>query len=339
MSRRNRRALLKGAAFALAAGLVMIGASAGAQEITFKLGTVDNPTSHSGVGAEAFAAEVAKLSNNQMKVQVFHAGQLGNIGEQIRNVLAGSQDMHLLYPEFLTNLLDETRIIAAPYVFRSHEHQQAFFRSNLFKPAEEKLRQLGAVILDQEWTWWQMDPRGIIAVRPIESPANLSGLKLRIWESKIAIDTWRGFGANTIVVPRPEMYLAFRQGIIEGGPETIGLSVDQRNAELAKYWTRTDEYYQIINIMMNDRRWRGLTENQRNILRRAATNAGAAFRAESARGFTEKRQRAEKEFGVTVLEPDLAPWREKAQAIVAALESDGTIPRGLAAKVKALPAK
>ena len=82
---------------------------------------------------------------------------------------------------------------------------------------------------------------------------NLKGLKLRIWESRTAIATWQGFGANTIVVPRPEMYLAFQQGIIEGGPETIGIAVDQKNVELAKHWTRTDEYFQIINVMVNGR--------------------------------------------------------------------------------------
>jgi TRAP-type transport system periplasmic protein len=199
------------------------------------------------------------------------------------------------------------------------------------------MRNLGGVVIDEEWTWWQMDPRGVITVRPIRTPQDLQGLRLRIWESRTAIETWRGLGANTIVVPRPEMYLAFRQGIIEGGPETIGIAVDVRNAELAKYWTRTDEYYQIVNVMVNVRRWQGLTDAQRQILRQAAREGGEAYRRESERGYTEKRQRAEREFGVTILEPDLAPWRERAAAILQTLESDGTIPRGLAARVQQIP--
>ena len=58
------------------------------------------------------------------------------------------------------------------------------------------------------------------------------------------------------------MYLAFKQGIIEGGPETIGIAVDQKNVEVAKHWTRTDEYFQIINVMVNARKWQSLTEAQ-----------------------------------------------------------------------------
>ena len=105
------------------------------------------------------------------------------------------------------------------------------------------------------------------------------------------------------------MYLAFKQGIIEGGPETIGIAVDQKNVEVAKHWTRTDEYFQILNMLVNARKWQSLTDAQRDILRQAAKEAGELFRKESERGFTEKRQRAEKEFGVTVYEPDLTPWR------------------------------
>lgn len=323
----------------LLAGALLLGlaATADAQQVSFRLGHVDAPTTHSGVGAEAFAAAVARLSNGQMTVQVFHAGQLGPIPEQQRNVLAGTQDMHLLYPEFLTTLIDETRIISAPYVFQSHAHQANFLKGEVFKPGLDKLRGLGAIVLDEDWTWWQMDPRGLITTRPIRTPQDLTGLKLRIWESKVAIETWKGLGANTIVVPRPEMYLAFKQGIIEGGPETIGIAVDVKNAEIGKFWTRTDEYYQVVNIMMNQRRWQGLTDAQRGILRQAAKAGGAAYKAESQKGFSEKRARAEKEFGVQILEPDLTPWRAKAQTILQSLEADGTIPKGLAAKVAAIP--
>jgi TRAP-type C4-dicarboxylate transport system substrate-binding protein len=318
-------------------GALVIGTgSAYAQQIVMKLGTVDAQASHSGVGAEAFAAEVAKLSNGQMKVEVFHAGKLGGIPDQVKNVLQGAQDLHLLYPEFLANLIDETKVISAPYLFRDLDHAQAYLKSGLFKPGVDKLRSLGGVILDTGWNWKQKDPRGLIAVRPVRTPKDLEGMKLRIWESKTAIETWRGLGANTIVVPRPEMYLAFKQGIIEGGPETIGIAYDQKNAEVARFWTRTDEYYQIINVMMNERKYMSLKPEQRKIMHQAAANAALVFQAESERGYTEKKEKAVKDFGVTILEPDLGPWRKQSEGVLVKLEKEGVIPKGLAAKVKAL---
>ena len=317
--------------------LFLIGtAGAYAQQIVMKLGTVDAQTSHSGVGAEAFAAEVAKLSNGQMRVEVFHGGKLGGIPDQVKNVLQGAQELHLLYPEFLTTFIDETKIISAPYVFRDLAHAQAYLKSDLFKPGLDKLRSLGAIILDPDWNWQQKDPRGLISVRPVRTPKDLEGMKLRIWESKTAIETWRGLGANTIVVPRPEMYLAFKQGIIEGGPETIGIAYDQKNAEVAKYWTRTDEYFQIVNVMMNEKKYLSLTPQQRQVMHQAARNAALVYQAESERGFTDKKAKAVKDFGVTIIEPDLGSWRLKGAQVVVKLESEGVIPKGLAAKAKAL---
>ena len=74
----------------IGAALTVLSAAASSQ-IVLKLGTVDAAASHSGVGSEAFAAEVAKLSNGQIKVEVFHAGKLGSIPEQIKNVLQGAR--------------------------------------------------------------------------------------------------------------------------------------------------------------------------------------------------------------------------------------------------------
>jgi TRAP-type C4-dicarboxylate transport system substrate-binding protein len=321
------------AAVAVAMGLASL---ASAQTITFRLGHVDNQTTHSGVGADAFAKEVERLSNGQMKVEVFHAGKLGSIPEEIKNVLTGTQDMHLVYPEFLVNLMDEAKILSAPYVFRDLEHLQAYMKSDLFKPAIAKLKDQGGVFLDPDWTWFQKDPRGLIAVKPILTPADMNGLKLRIWESKTAIETWKGLGANPSIIARPEMYLAFKQGIIEGGPETIGIAVDQKNVEVAKYWTRTDEYYQDVNIMMNAAKYSALTDAQKKILADAAKVGGKAYAAESERGFTEKRERARSEYGVTIIEPNPAPWRDKGKAVLAKLEVDGVIPKGLAEKAMAI---
>ena len=59
-------------------------------------------------------------------------------------------------------------------------------------------------------------------------------MKVRLWEDKTAIETWRGLGGNPIVIPRPQVYLALKQGLIEAGPETIGIAYDQKDDEVGK---------------------------------------------------------------------------------------------------------
>lgn len=322
-------------AFALAASIAG-GAAQAADPITFKLGHVDNQASHSGVGADAFAAEVERLSDGAMKVEVFHAGQLGTIPDEIANVFSGAQDMHLIYPEFLGTFVEQSKVVSLPYVFHDLEHLQTFYKSELWQPAIDTLDENGAVILDPDWTWKIYDPRGFISTKPVFTPAELEGSKMRIWEAKAAIETWQGFGANTVVVPRPEMYLAFQQGIIDSGPETLGVAYDQKNVEMGKYWVRTEEYYQIINIMMNKDKYESLTTEQQDILHQAATNAGEIFRQQTMANFNEKKRLAGDQYGVSVIEPALGPWRERGQETLSRLEADNFIPAGFVGQIQAL---
>ena len=307
-----------------------------AAPIVFSLGHVDNPTGHNGTGCEAFAKEVERLSGGSMQVNVFHAGKLGPIPTEITNTMNGAQDMHLILSEFLTTFIEESKVLPLPYLFETLEDLQKFHKSNLWKPAIDRLESLGAVFLDREWTWMVMDPRGLISVRPISTPKDMEGLKLRLWESKTAIETWRGFGANTIVISRPEFYLAFKQGVVEGGPETIGTAVDQKSVEVGKFWTRTDEYNQINNIMMNKKKYDSLTAEQKGILQKAMENAGKVFVEATRRNYLEKKKRASEEFGVKILEPPLWPWRERSAATVAKLVKEGYVQDDFIKKIRAL---
>jgi TRAP-type C4-dicarboxylate transport system substrate-binding protein len=321
---------------AIAVAGSLVAGFARADVLTLKLGHVDRQESHSGVGVDAFVAEVAKRSNGTMKIEAFHAGKLGNIPTEIANTFSGAQDMHLIYPEFLASFAPEAKVISLPYVFNSLSHLQKFYRSDLWAPAVKAIEDNGAVLLDKDWTWTIHDPRGFNATRPIFTPADLKGLKMRIWEAKAAIETWKGFGSNPVVVPRPEMYLAFKQEIIEGGPETAGVWVDQKNAEHAKYWIRTEEYYQAINMMVNARVFNSLTVEQQGILRESMAAAGAAFREYSMKNFELKKRIAREEYGAHVIEPALGPWREAGMATIAKLEAEGFIPTGFVAKIREL---
>jgi TRAP-type C4-dicarboxylate transport system substrate-binding protein len=330
----NRRKLLASGT-ALAAAMV-ISSRARAEVIKFKLGHVDPPNSHSGVGVEAFAKEVATRSNGAMQVDLFHAGALGAIPDEMKNVFTGTQDMHLLYPEFASEIVDEAKLISAPYLFRDQKHLQTYYKSAVFKPAIDKFLALGAMLLDTDWTWWIRDPRGLLSTKPVITPADLTGMKIRLWEDKTAIETWRGLGGNVIVVPRPQVYLALKQGLVEATPETVGVAYDSKDDEVGKYWTRTDEYFQIINIMMNDRRWKSLTAPQQQVLRDSMQAAGVTFVAETVLGFTDKKERARSEQQVTVIEPAPKPWREKGAQVLANLKQSGVVPKQLADKAAAL---
>ena len=87
---------------ALAASIILaLTGGVSAQQVTFRLGHVDAQASHSGVGADAFAAAVARLSNGEMKVNVFHAGQLGSWTVVELHEPAKVWHDYLVYPVFV----------------------------------------------------------------------------------------------------------------------------------------------------------------------------------------------------------------------------------------------
>ena len=331
-----RKSWNKGIVAGALIGTVALAGAAMAETIEFRYGHVDVEHGPAGVASEAFAAAVGKLSNGTMKVKIFHGGALGAGQAEIANTFSGAQDMFMMPPTYMGRYADEAKVIDLPYVFNSVEHLQKFYKSALWKPAIDKTEAQGALFLDEDWTWHQKDPRGFIATRPVFTPAELNGLKMRVWSSPTVIKTWEGFGAVPVIVPRPEMYMAFKQKIIEGGPETVGVAYAQKNMEMAKYWVRTEEFYQIPNVMMNTKRFKSLTAEQQDILRKASKVGGKSYQDVTMANFEGKKMLGRVDLSVNIIEPALGPWRKAAAATIAKMEADGFIPKGLVAKIKAL---
>jgi TRAP-type C4-dicarboxylate transport system substrate-binding protein len=322
-----------GIASVFALGLAM---PAAAQDVTFRLGHFDAPTSPAGVYAEAFAKNVAEMSGGSMEVQVFHSAQLGSIPDETAATLDGAQDMVAMSPEFLTSYLPEAKAVALPYMFPTVQDLQAFYLSDRWKENLKTLEGLGAVALDDTWAAMQLEPRGIISRKPVITPDDLTGVTLRIWESNVAIATWEGLGASPTVIPRGETYLAFTQGLADAGPETIGVAYEQKSVEALKYWTRTDEYHQILNVFVNTAKYNGLTPEQQDILKKAATASAPAFQDVTQDGYNKKRDLAREDFDVTIIEPDPRPWRERGPAVVDKLVASGEVTQDIVDYVRSL---
>ena len=105
--------------------------------------------------------------------------------------------------------------------------------------------------------------------------------------------------------------------------------VDQKNAEHAKYWMRTEEYYQIIDIMVNTKVWEGLSGEEQGILQQAMDNAGAAFRKYSQDNFELKTRIAREQYGGNIIEPTLGPVARGGQGDHRPARSRRLHPRGV----------
>jgi TRAP-type C4-dicarboxylate transport system substrate-binding protein len=167
-------------------------------------------------------------------------------------------------------------------------------------------------------------------------PADLRGVKLRMFQARVPVLTWQTLGANTVIIPWAETYTALATGTVEAVTARVEAHYQTRQTEVAKYMTVTEEYYQAYMPVMSRATQRRLSPAQQEAIREAAREAGAEFMRLSAEATGEYRDRVRSEHGVTVILPPLKPWQDAIRPIHARFEQEGIVPAGLITQIREL---
>ena len=319
--------------------LVVIAATLGLNPVgaqtVLKAGHISPKDSVEGIAIERFADLVKQKTNGAVTVQVFPSEQLGKAVAQIDSTVIGNQDMYFGgSPEF-ERFSDGLKLLGLNWVIPS----QAAFRKVTEDPIWKEILldpmdKAGLAVLASNW---ERGPyRVMVSVKPINSIADMKGLKFRI----APIDTWRrawgAVGTQNVVLAWTDVYLAMKQGTVDAVTSPISLVAPMKFTEVAKHIVRTDEFWQIMVPTINKQRLSRLTAEQQRALREAAHEAGVWFVAEQERQGAQDIEKMKKDNGATFKTIDLKPGVEMMQPIVRQMESEGFIPKGLYDKVLAV---
>ncbi len=107
--------------------------------------------------------------------------------------------------------------------------------------------------------WIRPWDRGLLTNRPIFTPDDLTGFKIRMYESEIPIKSWQALGANIQVVPWPDVYTALATGVVDGLTGTVVDNYEMKHFENAPYWTDVHEYFQVYMPFMSKITYDSLT--------------------------------------------------------------------------------
>jgi tripartite ATP-independent transporter DctP family solute receptor len=213
-------------------------APAANEKIVIKLGDVladDHPHTQA---YRFFAKRVAELTNNKVEVQVFPNSQLGNQRDMVEGMQMGSIQMGKSMMTVLAGFLPEVQVFDLPYIFRDRDHFYKVMDGPVGQSfMQERFPKVGLVGI-------AMFDAGVRSVynskRPIASPADMKGLKLRVPESPIYIDMMTAFGAIGTPMPVGEMYSALQSGVIDGAENAPIFYDKQKHYEVAKYFSNTN---------------------------------------------------------------------------------------------------
>jgi TRAP-type C4-dicarboxylate transport system substrate-binding protein len=303
--------------------------------MTLKAGSVLPPNSDQGMALEFFAKRTKELTNSQIVIQTFHSGELGPPPTQFKNTIAGAQDLVVDTLDYFKAYDDRFGVINTPFVFRSREHFNKYLNSDQFAKIASKVEGRGLVFVGN-YNWMRQQDRGVLCRKPIFTPEDLQGVKMRMFQAEMPINAWSAMGANIQVYSWSDVYTALATGAVDSLTTVVSASYLNKHIELIKYFTNVREYYQIVLPVISARTLKKLNDKQKKAMTQAANEAGIEYMRLSKLKNDEHIQRAQEDLGLYIITPPLKPWHKKGEKVHATLEEKGFLPKGIVAEAKAI---
>jgi len=244
----------------LAVVLAVVVSSAAAQTYTMKIGIGHPPGQSFVVASEKFKGMVEKRSNGRLKVDIFHSSQLGGEREMQEMVALGTLEMSVsgivVVYEPLFALLE------APFLYRDREHIKKVMASPVVAELSQTLLNKGIRMVG----FYENGFRNITnSKRPINSPADVKGLKIRTPENLAQLETFKALGAVATPMAYSELYNALAQGVVDGQENPLQNIWTGKMYEVQKHLAMTGHIYNSAYILAGNKFWTGLPADLRKI--------------------------------------------------------------------------
>jgi len=258
--------------------------------------------------AMLFMAEKLKeKSAGKVKLEVYPGEQLGSEREMIEQLQLGSLDMAKVSTSPLESFIPLMSIFSVPYLFRDSEHLWKV----LDGPVGKKLLQAGEEKGLKGLCYYDAGSRSFYTKdKPILTPADLQGMKIRVQESKTSMQMIKELGASPTPIAWGELFTSLQQGVIDGAENNPPSFYRSRHFEVCKFYS-LDEHTMVPDIvLMSMATWKKLSPDVQKMVQEAA-NESAQYQKQLWKEETEYALTKVQEQGVKLYNPDKTTFREK----------------------------
>lgn len=258
--------------------------------------------------ALAFAAHVEKETGGEIKIEVFPLGQLGNERSMLEQVQFGTLDMMDCTTAVMSNLIPQVGLLDLFFLFPSKDVAYKVLADEEFKTVMDALMpNMGLVPIG----YAENEMRDFnVRDKSITSPDQMKGVRVRVMDSPVFLESFRALGANPVGIPFPELYTALQQGAVDMQENPIPTSVMMKFTEVAKHLTRSSHSLTCLYKIVSRPVWESLTPDQQRIFMEAARIAEDINRTENTNMRNELEALAVEKFGCTIA--DLTPEERQA---------------------------
>lgn len=317
----TRRTVLSFAAVALLAAPFT---QSFAQEIKPRLirfGYGLNEQSNQGRAVKFFAEQVAKNSGGKMKIRAVGAAALGPDTQMQQALIGGAQEMMVGSTATLVGITKEMALWDTPFLFNTAKEADTVLDGPIGQKVMDKLQEKGLVGL----AYWENGFRNLTnSKRPVTKLEDLDGIKLRVMQNEVYLDSFKLMGANAIPLPFSELFSALETKTVDGQENPYNTILSSKFYEVQKYLSVTNHVYSPWIMTVSKKWWDQLSKDEQKVLLDAA-NASREFERQDTREEAAKAVADLKAKGMAV--NDVAPqevnrMREKLTRVNAAIAAN-----------------
>lgn len=259
------------------------------------------------LGLLKFKEYIEENLGDKYEVQIFPNELLGSAQKAIELTQTGAIDFVVAGTANLETFADVYEIFSMPYLFTSEEAYHATMNDTEYmNSVYESTDEAGFRVL----TWYNAGTRNFYATKPINTPEDLKGLKIRVQQSPASVSMVKAFGAAASPMSFGEVYTAIQQGVIEGAENNELALTNNKHGEVAKYFSY-NKHQMIPDMLIGNLKFlNSLSDEEREIFEEAARLSTEVELENWDSQVAEAKKVAEEDMGVTFIDVDVEQFKE-----------------------------
>jgi tripartite ATP-independent transporter DctP family solute receptor len=257
-----RRSMLKGIGAAAIVSMSALSSPVFAADTTIRVASVTGPAHHHNISLRWFADQVAARDLG-VKIEVLDGAQLGGERDYIEGMMLGSIQMAQVSTAPVSGFIPEFDLFSLPYLMRDTDH----FKAVVSGPVGDEFSQMAEARGIKILAWFDNGYRNVFnKVRPIVTPEDLEGLKIRVMESSLMVNTVNAMGGSATPMSYSELYTALEQGVLDGGENAAGNVLNDRFYEVSGFFSMTEHFRPPGIVAISMTTWNGLNAEQQAMM-------------------------------------------------------------------------
>jgi tripartite ATP-independent transporter DctP family solute receptor len=303
------------------AGILMMapGAAMAKAKYVLKFGHLANEENTWHKAAVKFAELVAEKSGGQIECKIYPSEQLGKEMDLITGIQMGTVDMTIT-GESMQNWAPLAALMGVPYAIRDMDHLVKVADGPVGTLIEEQIREKIGV---RPVGWFARGPRNLTSNKPINSPADLDGMILRVPNVPLFVSVWQALGAKPTPMAFSEVFTSLQQGTIHGQENPYALIKSAGFYEVQKFCNLTEHVRGWIYVVIGDKKFQSMPEELQKVVLEAGKEMQAYERELFLADETALSEWLQGEGGMTFVNSDKAAFQAIAkEAVVKALDAE-----------------